>query len=135
MSQPSEYLDYLYCNLCGFYPIIWRGNQFYLGIWDGVTGACYAEPIKTKGQAFDIFQRFICRAERQSGKKLKHLRIDFGKEFANQAFEAYIAKEGIKWELSAPYISEQNGKAERLNYTLISSVCSILAAMYLSKTP
>ncbi len=52
--------------------------------------------MRTKGQAFDIFQKFICRTERQSGKKLKHLRTDFEGEFANQAFEEYTAKEGIK---------------------------------------
>ena len=123
MSQPSEYLDYLHCDLGGPYPITQRGNRFYLGIRDGATGAYYAEPMRTKGQTFDTFQRFIHQAERQSGKKLKHLRTDFGGEFANKAFEEY-----------APYTPEQNGKAERLNYTLMSSVRSILAAMHLPKT-
>lgn len=52
--------------------------------------------MRTKGQAFEIFQKFICRAERQSGKKLKHLRTNFGGEFTNQAFEEYTAKKGIK---------------------------------------
>ena len=134
MSQPNEYLDYLHCDLGGPYPTTRRGNRFYLGIRDGATGACYAEPMRTKAQTFDTFQRFIRRAERQSGKKLKHLRTDFGGEFANQAFEEYTAKEGIQWEPSAPYTPEQNGKAERLNYTLMSSVRSILAAMHLPKT-
>lgn len=32
MSYPSKYLDYLYCNLGGPYPITRRGNQFSLGI-------------------------------------------------------------------------------------------------------
>ena len=32
MSQPSEYLNYLHCNLGGPYPTTWRGNRFYLGI-------------------------------------------------------------------------------------------------------
>ena len=90
--------------------------------------------MRTKGQAFDTFQRFICQVKRQSGKKLKHLYTKFGGEFANQAFEEYTAKEGIKWEPSTPYTPEQNGKAERLNYTLMSLVCSILAAMHLPKT-
>ena len=134
MSQPTEYLDYLHCNLGCTYPTTRRSNVFYFDIQDGSTGACYAEPMRTKGQAFDTFQKFIRRAERQSGKKLKHLRTDFGGEFANQAFEEYTAKEGIKWEPSAPYTPEQNGKAERLNYTLMSPVRSILSAMHLPKT-
>ena len=52
----------------------------------------------TKSQAFDTFQKFTQRAERQSGKKPKHLRTDFGGEFANQSFEQYTVKEGNKWE-------------------------------------
>ncbi len=28
MSQPTEYLDYLHCNLSGSYPTTRRGNQF-----------------------------------------------------------------------------------------------------------
>ncbi len=53
--------------------------------------------MRTKGQVFDPFQKLIHPAERKSGKKLKHLRTDFGGEFANQAFEEYTAKPGIKW--------------------------------------
>lgn len=66
--------------------------------------------------------------------KLKHLLTDFGGEFVYQAFEEYSAKEGIKWEPSTPYTLKQNGKTERLNYTLMSLVCFILAAMHLPKT-
>lgn len=134
ISQPNKYLDYLYCNLGGPYLTTWRGNRFYLGIQDRTIVACYAEPMRIKGQAFDIFQRFICQAERQSGKKLKHLRTNFGGEFANQAFEEYTAKESIKKKSNTPHTSKQNRKVECLNYTLISSVCSILAAIHLPKT-
>ncbi len=55
MSHPTEYLDYLYFDLGGPYPTTQRGNQFYPGIRDGATGACYTEPLRTKGQAFDTF--------------------------------------------------------------------------------
>ncbi len=90
--------------------------------------------MRTKSQAFDTFQKFICQAERQSDKKLKGLHTDFGGEFANHAFEEYSSKESVKWEPSAPYTLEQNGKAERLNYILMSSVRSNLAAIHLLRT-
>ena len=133
MSQPTKYLDYLHCDFGGPYPIT-RSNRFYLNIRNGATGAYYAEPIRTKSQTFDTFQKFIRQAECQSDKKLKHLRTDFGGEFANRAFEEYTSKEAVKWEPSAPYNIKQNGKAECLNYTLMSSVWSILLAMHLPRT-
>ncbi len=85
-STSSEYLDDLHCDLGGPYPITRKGNRFYLGIRDGATGAYYSEPMRTKSQTFVKFQKFICHAEKQSEKKLKRLRTDFGGEFANTAF-------------------------------------------------
>ncbi len=93
MSQPKEYLKYQHSDLGGPYPTTQRSNQFYLGIRDGVTGADFAEPMRTQGQVFDTFQKFFCQAERQSGKTLKHLPTDFEGEFAKLAFEEYTSKE------------------------------------------
>lgn len=74
-----------------------KSHQFYLCIKNGSTTACYAEPIRTKGQTFDIFQKFICLVECQSGKKLKYLKANFQGKFANEVFKEYTALEGIKW--------------------------------------
>ena len=57
--QPSEYLDYIQCDLAGSYPTTRKGNPFYFGVRDSATGAYYAEPMRTKSQTFDIFQKFI----------------------------------------------------------------------------
>lgn len=62
---------------------------------------------------------------------LKHLYIDFDREFANQIFEKYTAKKNIKLESSVLYILEQNSKTECLKYTLMSLVRLILSIMYL----
>ena len=61
------------------------------------------------------------------------MHINFGREFSNQVFEEYAAKENIKWESSALYTSMPNKKAKHLNYILMSLVHSILIAMYQSK--
>ena len=125
MLQSSTYLDYIYCDLDNSYFTIKKRNQFYFGVREGATGAYYAELMRTKNQAFDTFQKFICQAEHQSKKKLKYLRTDFGKKFVNKTFEKYTSKEGVKWESNVLYTPEQNRKTKRLNYTLMSSVQSI----------
>ncbi len=133
MSQPNKHFDHLHYDLSGPYPTNRGGNRFYLGIQNCATSEYHAKPMRTKGQAFDIFEKFIRQVERQSGNKLKHLRTDFGRKFANKTFEEFTAKEGIKWEPSTSYTQEQNTKAERFNYTLMSSFGSILAAIHLPK--
>lgn len=55
ISQSNKYLDYLYYDFGGLYLITQRCNQFYLEIWDGTIGACYAKPMRTKNQTFDTF--------------------------------------------------------------------------------
>ncbi len=106
MSTSSEYPDDLHCDLGEPYPITQRGNWFYLGIRDGATGTYYVEPMTTKSQVFAKFQKFICHVKGQSGKKLRRLRTDFGGEFANTAFQEFIAKEEIRCEPSALYTPE-----------------------------
>ncbi len=59
MLQPGEYLDYLHCDLGDPYPTTRKDNRFYLGVCDSATGAYYAEPMRTKSQTFDTFQKFI----------------------------------------------------------------------------
>ena len=48
--HPSEYLDYIHCDLGVPYPTTRRGNRFYLGVRDCTTGVYYAEPMRTKSQ-------------------------------------------------------------------------------------
>ena len=133
ISQPTIYPEYLHCDLGGLYLTTRKDNRYYPGIRDGAIGACYVKPIRTTGQVFDIFLKFIHQAECQSRKRLKHLHIDFKRKFANQAFEEYTSKEGVKCKPSALYTPDQNGKAERHNYTLMSLICSILFIKHLPK--
>ncbi len=65
---------------------------------------------------------------------MKYFLTDFGEKFANKTFEKFTIKEDVKEEPSITYTQEQNKKAKRLNYILMSSVRSILAAIHLPIT-
>jgi len=43
-----------------------------------------------------------------------------------QQFEAYLAKEGIKHQLTVPYTPQQNGVSERRNRTLMEMARCLL---------
>ena len=90
--------------------------------------------MQYKGQAFEKFLEFISWAKNQLGKKLKRYRINGGGEFNNEALKSWCLKRGIQWEPSVFYTLEQNGKAKRLNYTLMSSVRSIIVSIKLLKS-
>jgi len=72
------------------------------------------------------FREWKAIIEKSSGLKVKALWSDNGGEYTSSEFVTYLTQEGIKQELTIPHTPQQNGKAERLNRTLIEGVCTML---------
>jgi len=51
----------------------------------------------------------------KSGRRLKILRTDNGKEYINRAMNEFMKKNGICHQTTVAYTSEQNGVAEKCN--------------------
>ena len=66
------------------------------------------------------FKEFTALVERQTGRKLKTLRSDNGKEYVCAEMK-FMREKGIKRQLTVQYTPEQNGIAERCNRTLYKS--------------
>ena len=132
--RATEFLEFVHSDLGGPLPSTQLGQTFYISFYDNSTGCYYIEGMRHKSQAFEKFVKFVTWAQNQSGNKLKRYHIDFGGEFNNKFFKTCCEKNGVQWKPSAPYSLEQNGKAKRLNYTLMSLVCSIFLTMKLSKS-
>jgi hypothetical protein len=56
---------------------------------------------------------------------LKALRSDRGGEFISELLEGYFKENGINHQTSVPHISQQNGRAERINRTLMDKAESM----------
>jgi len=81
---------------------------------------------------FAKFVKFKAVVELETGNRLKILRSDNGGEYTSRQFEAYLAKEGIKHQLTVPYTPQQNGVSERRNRTLMEMARCLL---YENKIP
>ena len=75
---------------------------------------------------FAEFVKFKVAVELETGNKLKILRSNNGGEYTSRQFEAYLAKEGIKHQLTIPYTPQQNGVSERRNRTLMEMARCLL---------
>ena len=71
--------------------------------------------------------------ERESKCQLQTLRTDNGGEYLSTEFKEYLKAEGIRHELTIPKTPEQNGKAGRMNRTLVESIRSMLIDANLPK--
>ncbi len=132
--QATEVLEFVHSDLGGPLPATRLRQTFYMFFYDDSTGCYYIEGMRHKIQAFEKFVKFVTWAKNQSGNKLKRYRTDFGGEFDNKLFKTSCEEHSVQFEPSAPYSPEQNGKAERLNYTLMSSVRSVLSTKKIPKS-
>ena len=68
------------------------------------------------------------------GKKIKRLLADGGGEYTSGDFQEFLKSKAIQWEARAPNVPEQNGKAERQNYTLMVPTRSMMKAKKLPRS-
>ena len=75
--------------------------------------------LKTKDEQFEKFKEFKQHYELLTGEKIKFFRTDNGGEYLSTEFQNFLKQNGIKHQTSVPYCPKSNGKAERLNLTLL----------------
>lgn len=71
--------------------------------------------------------------ENQTKRRIKIFRSDNGLEFCNKNIREICGKNGIVHQTSAPYTPQQNGKAERMNRTIVEKARTMLFDANLGK--
>ena len=71
--------------------------------------------LKEKYEAFEKIKVFKALTENQTGKRLKEVRSDRGREFSSQKFKELCYKPRIKREYTIPRTPQQNRVVERQN--------------------
>ena len=96
------------------------GAVHFMSALDDATEMGFATPIKTKADAGPALQLWVTHLEKQTGLKVKIIRCDGAGELVKSAtMVAFFNNTGIKAETTAPYNPQMNGKAERLNRTVV----------------
>ena len=90
------------------------------------TGFITTTPIKTEGMALDVLKTRITQHVTLTGTKVKRVRHDGAKKNVTKGLKAWYEDKGVTSEMTAPYKSQQNGKAERVNRTLMERVRTAL---------
>ena len=74
--------------------------------------------LKLKSEVFKQLKVWKALVENQSGKNIKVLRADNGKEYVNKNIQQLCEECDIQMQHSTPYTPQQNGVAERKNRSL-----------------
>ncbi|SCZ92785.1 BZ3500_MvSof-1268-A1-R1_C147g00778 [Microbotryum saponariae] len=68
------------------------------------------------------------------GATLKVLRTDNGGEYCSRAFTEFCKTRGTRRQYSIPRTPQQNGRAERVNRSIVEGVLALLVDAHLPKT-
>jgi transposase InsO family protein len=101
------------------------GCKYYLVLLDDFTHFCWTYPLMSKSEVHHIVD-FIALARMQFSHSVKCFQANNDSEFVNHAMHSTLAAHSIVFDLSSPYTSPQNGKAERILHTLNNSMRTLL---------
>ena len=125
-ERAEEKLQLLHSDVIGPVEIAsLSGARYVTTLLDDATGFTSIGIHVNKSEAAPWLEARMKLWERQTGLKVKILRTDRGSEFLGQ-LKTYLADQGIVHQTSAAYTPEQNGRAERLNRTLIERARALL---------
>jgi len=134
-STTTVQLEMLHVDLAGPLDPSEGGAEHFFAALDDCTKMGFATPIKTKSAGGTALRDWITHLELQTGKKVKIVRCDGAGELVNSAaMRAFFAEKGIKAETTAPYNPQMNGKAERLNRTIVERLRAVMLEYRLPKS-
>ena len=77
-------LEYVHGDVCGpMQTTTPSGERFFVTFIDVASGRLAVTLLRTKGEVFDNFIIFRRRAEKDTGRAIRHLRSDGGGEYMN----------------------------------------------------
>jgi hypothetical protein len=109
------------------------GCKYYIIFVDDFTRYTWLYPIQHKSDAYHCFVKFKTLVETQFSAKIQQLQSDGGGEYTSNLFQSFLTTNGILHRKSCPYISQQNGLAERKLRHILETGLTLLAQSGLSK--
>lgn len=131
-AEPQEEnpLDRIHIDMWGPSPVQSAGGaKYFMLIMDGASSYRQVYFLNTKSAdvTLRVLKEFHLEAERQTGRKLRRIRMDMGREWLNSLWDEYAKANGIVCEYTTPYAHQQNGMAERSMRTILDTARSMLA--------
>ena len=128
-------LALVHSDVCGPIKEQTLGGKRYLATFlDDYTGLSAIKLLAHKSEIATVMKEIFAELETQSGHQVKALRTDNGSEYVNSAVSSFLKSKGIVHQTTMTYTPQQNGKAERLNRTLMEKVRAMLSDAGLNKS-
>ncbi|GJW99812.1 putative ribonuclease H-like domain-containing protein [Tanacetum coccineum] len=128
VNSVSLPLHTLHMDLFGPTSVSSLNHKWYcLIVTDDFSRFTWTFFLQSKDETSRILRNFITEIENLKDLKLKIIRCDNGGEFRNREMDEFCSRKCIKREFSNARTPQQNGVAERRNWTLIEAARTMLA--------
>ena len=107
------------------------GRSYYVSFTDDKTHYTCAYLLTHKSKAFQAYLTFKAWSCTQHNAKIKTLQSDCRGEYVSGRFSAHLSQQGTVQRLTSHNTPHEKGVTERLNHTLLESVCAMLQASQL----
>lgn len=126
-NRATRPLQIIHTDLCGpIDPVTWDKKRYFLTFLDDYTHFTRAFLLETKDEIPEKIKEFVIMAEAHWNSRVSKLRCDNGREYINEKVAKWCKNKGIVMNITVPYTSQLNERAERLNRTLIKKVRALL---------
>ncbi|KAM0730296.1 Retrovirus-related Pol polyprotein from transposon TNT 1-94 [Formica fusca] len=133
-NKATRPLQIVHTDLCGpIDPTTWDRKRYFLTFLDDYTHLTVAFLLKSKDEVPDKIKEYVEMAEAHWDSRVSKLRCDNGREYINEKVTNWSKTKGIIIDNNVPYSPQLNGKAERLNRTLMEKTRALLFDSGLNK--
>ena len=100
--------------------------RYYVTFIDDYSRYVWIYPMKKKSEVLSHFQKLKGQVEKETGRHIRCLRSDGGKEYFSDEFTSYLQSEGIQREFSCRHTPQQNGVTKRKNQQILEVACAMM---------
>ena len=124
-ERKANILALVSIDICGPLPLSFGGYQYFLEVVDNHSRKTWTIPLKQRDEAPQALQEWRLKTELQTGAKVLAVRSDNGTELKS-TLDDWCKSLGITPQYTVPYMSIQNGVAERAIRTTENSVRAMI---------
>ena len=119
VSRASSKFELIHSDLKELPVISYHKYKWFITFLDDYSSHCWVVFLRKKSDAYNAIIDFLAMVRTQHNITVKTFMTDAGGEYKSDALMAKFKELGIRTHTSVPHMHQQNGRAERLNRTLM----------------
>ena len=134
VSQASRSFELIHSDLKELPTISYHKYKYFVTFLDDYSSHCWVILLKRKSDTIRAIDDFLALVKTQHNALVKQFMTDAGGEYKNFNLSNKFKELGTSHRMSVPHMHQQNGRAERLNRTLIEKAQALRFEGYLPQS-